>query len=71
MVKQIVDSQFYISKAELQAMFADEVLVRMQEVLDKEFLNLMIPERIDLVKMCLQYRFKTIKQILQWVWLKI
>lgn len=65
MVKHIVDSQFYISKAELQAMFADDVLVRMYKVLDKEFLNLMIPERIDLVKMCLQYRFKTIKQILQ------
>lgn len=65
MVKHIVENQFYIDKAELQTMFADNVLVRMQEVLDKEFTNLMIPERRNLVKMCLQYRFNMIKQIIQ------
>lgn len=65
MVQHIVENQFYIDKAELQAMFADNVLRMMQEVLDKEFSDLMIPERRDLVKRCLQYRFNIIKQIIQ------
>lgn len=65
MVRHIVDSQFYINKEELQTLFADDVFLNMQVVIDKEFSDLMIPERLDLVKKCLQYRFKTIKQILQ------
>lgn len=64
MVKHIAETQFYIDKSELQMMFADEVIRKMQEVLDKEFSNLMIFERRILVKMCLQYRFNTIKQII-------
>lgn len=65
MVKHIYDSSFYIDQNEAETLFADQVLIDMQNVVDTEFSTLMIPERRKLVKMCLQHRFYTIKELIK------
>lgn len=65
MVEHLVRYEFYVSREEATRMFADDVLVRMCDVVDTEFKDLMIPERRLLVKRCLEYRFKEIKKIIE------
>lgn len=64
-VKHILDQEFYISKDELQSLFDVRILQDMLKMIDSEFSSLMIPQRIDLVKRCLQYRFNVIKELIQ------
>lgn len=63
-VEHIIRNQFYITPQELNEMFAEQVLENMLQLVDREFSQLMIPERRELIKSCLTYRFNTIKNLL-------
>ena len=64
MVRHIAEAEFYISRSELQSMFEDGKLIDLLSMIDREFSLLMIPERRELIKKCLQYRFNTIKELI-------
>lgn len=63
-VEHIIKNQFYITTQELNEMFAEQVLEDMLQVVDRDFSQRMIPERRELIKSCLTYRFNTIKNLL-------
>ncbi len=65
LVRHIAETEFYINKEELRTTFSEDMLTAMLDTVDKDFSSLMIPERIDLVKRCLQYRFNVIKELMK------
>lgn len=65
MVKEISDSQFYITHDELLDLFKPEMLASMKETVNKEFGSLLSAERIMMINECLDYRYKTIREVIQ------
>lgn len=65
MVKEIFDSQFYIAHDEIHNLFKPEMLALMKDMINKEFGSLLSKERMLMINECLDYRYKTIKEILQ------
>lgn len=64
MVEHIIKNKFYIGKEEVCRLFKQEVLDTMCEMIDETFGKWYIPERTDLIKYCLNYRFNKINEII-------
>ena len=64
MVEHIVKNEFYIEKEEISRIFQPQLLERMYQVVDGQFGKWFIPERTDLIKYCLNYRFHKINEII-------
>ena len=65
MVKEIFDSQFYITRDEIRHLFRPEMLAGMKETVSKEFGRLLSEERQLMINQCLDYRYKTIWEVIQ------
>ena len=65
MVKEIYDSQFYITRDEIRHLFSSEMLAGMKETIRKEFGRLLSKERTLMINECLDYRYKTIWEVIQ------
>lgn len=65
MVKEISDSQFYITHDELLDLFRPEMLAEMKDLVNKEFGSLLSAERIMMINDCLDYRYKTISEVIK------
>lgn len=65
MVKEIYDSQFYITQAEIQHLFCSGMLTGMKKILNKDFNQLLSKERLFMINECLDYRYKTIWEVIQ------
>lgn len=65
MVKEISDSQFYITHDELRDLFRPQMLVEMKDMVNKEFSCLLSKERKLMINECLDYRYKTIREVIQ------
>lgn len=65
MVKEIFDNQFYITQEEIRTLFRPEMIQNMQETIKKEFSRLLSQERMMMINECLNYRYKTIWEIIK------
>lgn len=65
MVKEIFDSQFYITHDEMRDLFKTEMLVEMKNAVNKEFGCLLSKERLLMINECLDYRYKMIMEIIK------
>jgi len=64
LVEKIYDSEFYITKAEVKALFRDEVLQSMLLHINEKYASIMSSLRRQIIEECLKYRFKTINEII-------
>lgn len=65
MVKEISDSQFYITHNEIRELFNPQMLASMKNLVSNEFACLLSEERILMINECLDYRYKMIREVLQ------
>lgn len=64
LVKLLFTSQFCLSADEIRQFYREDKLHSLLHVLDSEFANLLSPERLALMKRCLQVRFTHITQLI-------
>ena len=65
MVKEIFDNQFYVTQEEIRSMFSKEMLKAMKYTIKKDFGRLLSKERTFIINECLDYRYKTIWEVIQ------
>lgn len=65
LVKEIYDNHFYISREEMRELFKKEMILGMKNIINKNFTCLLSRERLFIIKECLDYRYKTICEIIQ------
>ena len=65
LVKEIFANEFYITHEEIRTLFRPEMMQTMQETINKEFNRLLSQERIMMINECLNYRYKTIWEIIK------
>jgi len=63
-VKLLMTTEFCLTAEEIRQFYQQDKLARLLRVLDTEFKDLISPERLDLMKRCLQIRFTHIKQLI-------
>lgn len=64
LLSKISENEFYLSRNEIKALFLQCDLAKMFKIIDAEFSRLFCCERIQIVKMCLEYRYNEIMRIL-------
>ena len=65
LVKEIYDNTFYITHEEIQTLFRDETLMAMKDTINSEFDRLLSDVRKMMINECLDYRHKTIREIIK------
>ena len=65
LVKEIFTNEFYITREEIRTLFRSEMILAMEETIKKEFSRLLSQERMMMIYECLNYRYKTIQEIIQ------
>lgn len=65
LVEKLYDSELFLKKNEIKALFLQCDTGKMFDVIDLEFSHLLAPSRIKIIKLCLQYRYDTIMEILK------
>lgn len=64
MVDKIWQTEFYITQEEMRGLFSETVIAKMRHVIETEFSQLFTSLRRDFIIKCLEYRYKTIKEII-------
>lgn len=64
LLELIYTNEFYISKDEVKRLFDESVLKRMQEFVKTKFAGFYTPLRIELINLCIEYRYNKIKKLL-------
>jgi len=64
LVENIYKKSFFMEKKEIEELFQEKVIDNMYDTIDNEFSLLMSSCRIQMIKKCLSYRYKIIKEIL-------
>lgn len=65
LVEKIYSNEFFLRKNEIKALFLQTNLEKMFAVIDSEFSHLMSETRIKMIKLCLEYRYNTILELLK------
>ena len=65
LVEEIYKNEFYITKNEIFDLFSPMVIDRMKQCVNNNYTTLMSPRRIEVITKCLDFRYQTIKNILQ------
>lgn len=65
LVGKIYSNEFFLRKNEIKALFLRSNLEKMFAVIDSEFSHLMSETRIKMIKLCLEYRYNTILELLK------
>ena len=65
LVEKIYSNEFFLCKNEIKALFLQSNPKKMFEVIDSEFSHLMSETRIKMIKLCLEYRYNTIVELLK------
>ena len=65
LVRLIFTNNFAITKQQLSELFNQQLLPSSFEVIDSEFSKMMSQRRRELIKQCLEYRFNTIRKIIE------
>lgn len=63
LVKYIYINEFYITKNEIKELFSRSILEQMKDTLDKKFGKIMTNTRIEMIKLCIEYRFNEITKL--------
>ena len=64
LLELIYTNEFYITKQEIQELFNMQMLQKMQEFVKSHFSVFYTPLRIELINLCLEYRYNEIKKLL-------
>ena len=64
LLELIYINEFYITKQEIQELFNTQMLQKMQEFVKSNFSIFYTPLRIELINLCLEYRYNEIKKLL-------
>lgn len=64
LVSHIFNNEFYISKSDIRELFNASLLEQMYSIIDNRFCVLMSPQRVEMIKLCLQYRYNQIIKLL-------
>jgi|GEM_PF-514057 len=65
LVEEIYKNQFYITQNEVKELFSQDMIEKMNLFVIKEFSNLMSAKRIEIINKCLNFRYQTIKKLIQ------
>lgn len=65
LVEKLYVSGEFMNKNEIKALFLQIDIQRMFVIIDNEFSRMLSPTRIEMIKLCLQYRYDTIMEILK------
>ena len=65
LLSKIYENEFYQSKNEIKALFLQCDTAKMFRTIDSEFSKMLCPERIQMIKMCLEHRYNEIMRILE------
>ena len=65
LLSKIYENEFYLSQNEIKALFLQCDLAKMFKIIDTEFSKMLCPERIQMIKMCLEHRYNEIMRILE------
>lgn len=63
LVHLIAQNEYYITKIQIKELFSQPQLEKLFNVLDTEFRSLLNPERFDLIRMCLEFRYKRLLEL--------
>ena len=64
LLELIYNNEFHITKAEMQKLFEERMLYEMQDFVRSHFSIFFTPLRIELINLCLEYRYNEIKKLL-------
>ena len=62
---RIYENEFYLSKKEIKALFLRCDTAKMFRTIDSEFSKMLSPERIQMIKLCLEHRYNEIMSIIE------
>ena len=65
LVEKIYANEFFLRKKDIKALFLQSQPEQMFKVIDSEFTSLMSETRIKMIKLCLEYRYNKIVELLQ------
>ncbi len=65
MASLICENNFHITKEEAERLFSDDMLGKCLDIVENQFADLFIPERRTLIKDCLTYRYRKIKEVIK------
>lgn len=65
MARLICENNFFVTREEIEQLFSDGMLQKCLDIVDNKFEDLFIPERRTLIKDCLVYRYKKIKEVIR------
>lgn len=65
LVEKIYSNEFFLQKSEIKALFLQSNLNKVFDVIDSEFSSLLSKPRIKMIKLCLEYRYNTIVELLK------
>ena len=65
LLSKIYENEFYLSKNGIKALFLQCDTAKMFRTIDSEFSKMLCPERIQMIKMCLEHRYNEIMRILE------
>lgn len=65
LVKEIFDNEFHITRDDMRLLFSEDMLAAMKKVVNNEFGRLLSSVRKQMINECLDYRYKTIKEIIK------
>ncbi len=63
LVNYIYQSEFYITKEEIKGLFSRYILEQMKDTIDENFSRIMSNTRIEMIKLCIEYRFNEITKL--------
>ena len=63
LVNYIYQSEFYITKEEIKGLFSRSILEQMKDTIDENFSRIMSNTRIEMIKLCIEYRFNEITKL--------
>lgn len=64
LMELIYTNECYITKEEIQQLFINHILQKMQDMVRTRFAQFYTPLRIELINLCLEYRYNEIKKLL-------
>ena len=64
LLELIYNNEFHITKAEMQKLFEERMLYEMQDFVRSHLSIFFTPLRIELINLCLEYRYNEIKKLL-------